>query len=467
MHAKFNFIAVQCSVAAYDNSLTVYNPTLWAYESIAILKEKMVIAGKINRDFNSMVANYGDTVKTRKPADFSAKRKGLTDNVTIQDATATGVDVSLNQHVHVSFLIRDGEMSKSFKDLVTEYLEPAMVAMARHLDRVVLGQYPQFLANNAGQLKGISSTTARNFMVDAGKVLNQNLAPDDPRYAFWSPNSQAEFQKVDLFKAAYSVGDNGEALRKASVGTLFGLDNYMSQNIASFDYAAPITGAINLAAGYAAGTTSFTVDGLSAALTAGTYVTIAGDDTPLRVVSSTGGATPTAMVVTPATKRAVLDNAVLKFYSPLAVNLVAGYAAGYDGTIVYDGSGPTPKVGQLVTFTTAGGALYTVIAVTSTLLTLDRPLEVALVDDQAIFMAPQGDYNLVVHRNAMTLVIRPLALPMNSTGVSGFVANDPESGLTMRAVMTYDGNKQGHLVTLDYLMGVKVLDSALGCVVFG
>jgi hypothetical protein len=33
--------------------------------------------------------------------------------------------------------------------------------------------------------------------------------------------------------------------------------------------------------------------------------------------------------------------------------------------------------------------------------------------------------------------------------------------------MTYDGNKQGMLVTLDTLLGVKVLDKNLGAIMFG
>ena len=36
--------------------------------------------------------------------------------------------------------------------------------------------------------------------------------------------------------------------------------------------------------------------------------------------------------------------------------------------------------------------------------------------------------------------------------------------MCMRVVMTYDGNKQGTLVTLDTLLGVKVLDKKLGAV---
>lgn len=465
MQPKFQFIAVRCSIAVFSNDLTAYNPTFWAYESIAILKEKMVVANKINRDFEPITASMGETVNTRKPGNFAAKRKGLTDDVTVQDSSATNVAITLNHHVHTSFLIRDGEMSKSMKNLITEYIEPGMDSMARYVDQVVLGQYPQFIANNAGQLGGISSTTARSYMVDARKVLNQNKAPDSNRNAFWGSNSEAEMQKVDTFKAAYAVGDQGQAIRQGTLGTLYGMDHYLSQNVTSFSYVAPITGAINLTAGYPAGTTSFTIDGLSAAIAAGTYVTIAGDDTPLRVVSTTGGSTPTAMVVSPATKRAVVNDAVLKFYSPLTVG-AGTYATGYYGTILYTGT-PVLKVGQMVSFT-AAGATYTVIETpTTTSFILDRPLDLTITTSDSIFMAPAGDYNLVLQRNALALMIRPLALPMVSTGVNGFVANDPDSGTTMRVVMTYDGTKQGHLVTLDFLMGVKVLDVNLGVVVFG
>ena len=47
---------------------------------------------------------------TRRPGEFVSYRKWVTDDVTVQDSTATDVVVPLNQHLHVSFLIRDGEL---------------------------------------------------------------------------------------------------------------------------------------------------------------------------------------------------------------------------------------------------------------------------------------------------------------------------------------------------------------------
>lgn len=71
-------------------------------------------------DFEPIVASFGDVVNTRRPGEFQAKRKTPADSVTVQDATSTNVQVPLDQHLHVSFLIKDGEESKAFKDLVNE-----------------------------------------------------------------------------------------------------------------------------------------------------------------------------------------------------------------------------------------------------------------------------------------------------------------------------------------------------------
>lgn len=102
----------------------------------------------------------------------------MADNVTVQDATATDVQVMLNQHVHVSFLIRDGEESKAFKDLVQVYLAPAMLAQARFVDRIVLGQYHRFVkaGNVFGGLGQLTGSNGRPYILGTRQIMNQNKA---------------------------------------------------------------------------------------------------------------------------------------------------------------------------------------------------------------------------------------------------------------------------------------------------
>lgn len=450
----------------YANDVEALIPELWAQESIHVLEENMVAGHLVHRDFENAIARFGDVVNTRRPTKFTAKRKTTTDTVTVQDAIATNVPVPLNQLLHTSFLIADGDESKSFKDLVSFFLEPAVIAQAKFVDQVILGQLYQFTANNAGKLNGMTSSTVKGDILDLRKVMNDNLAPQGNRNLLWTSRGETYALNTDIFVQANTTGDGGFALREAALGRKLGFNHYMCQNLPTIAASDVVTGAINNAGGYQAGVTTVTVDGLSAAIGVGTFFTIAGDATPLRVVSTVGGAIPTSITFTPATKRAVADDAVVTLYDPYAVNLGAGYASGYSKEIAYDGGTKAIGVGQVVSFGLSATAVkYTVIQATSTTIVLDRPLEAALADDAVINVGPAGDYNFAFNREAVALVVRPLAPPRADVGALSTVIN--HNGFSMRAVITYDGNKQGHLVTLDMLFGIAILDVNQGAVLFG
>lgn len=454
-------------VRVFDNSVDPFIPKLWANESLAILEENMVIANLVHRDFEPVVANFGDLVHTRRPGEFVAKRKTNADSVDIQDATATDVTVPLNQHVHVSFLIKDGEESKSFKDLVEIYMAPAMLAQARFIDKILLGQYAQFLDNVDGGLGQLSASNAKSFILDTRGRLNRQKAYMDGRNFIWNPNSETEVLKTDMFLQAYSVGDLGGAMREAALGRKLGFDHYMAQNMSSIATGNTVAlGAVDNGSGYPEGTTVLTVDTFSGVVTVGTWIVIDGDNTPYRVVASSGSPT-TSLTIHTGLRHAVLNNAVITAYTPGAVNFASGYAAGYSKEITVNGFTVAPRVGQVVTFgTSTTPAIYTIIGVNALVgITLDRPLDAAISHTNAVNIGPAGDYNFAFHRNALALVVRPLAQPKTGVGALSAVVN--YNNLSMRATITYQGQQQGHLVTLDMLCGVAILDTNLGAVLLG
>lgn len=467
-----NLLAANSFSLVYEGTVEsypdAYIPEVWANESIAILEENMVVGNLVHRDFEPIIASYGDVVNTRKPGEFVAKRKTTADSVTVQTPTAVSIPVVLNQHLHTSFLIKDGDQSKSFKDLVMEYLHPAMLSIARAVDEIVSGQVYQFIGNGAGQLGGLSKTTAENYLVNTRQVLNINKAYVQDRNLILGPVSESQLLQDQAFLQAYSVGDDGTALREASLGRKFGFDIFMAQNTPYINSALvdTVTGAINNASGYAAGTKTFVVSGLTVAITAGTWLTIAGDNTPLQVVSTIGGSTPTSITVNRGTKSAIVNAAVITLWGVGAVNQGGGYAIDWAKELIYNVFTQDPQVGQGVTFgtTTTVYSIIQVDIVNKTIL-LDRPLEAAVANSAAINLLPGGSYNWAFHKNAVALVTRPLALPMQGTGARAGIANF--NNMSMRVVFTYDGNKQGTLVTLDTLLGVKVLDQNLGAVMYG
>lgn len=453
------------------NSIDSFIPEIWAMEALRLLEENIVVPMLVYTDYSSQVAREGETIHISKPSAFSVHRKTADDDVTTQAAVSTQVDVVLNQNPHVSFIMKDAEMSKSQSNLIEQFLRPAILEMARFYDKITLGTCAQFLGNRVGSLGTLAAANVKGRMLETRTKMNNNLAPEFGRNLIWTPNSEAVALELDAFLTADKVGDAGTKLREASLGRLLGFDNYMCQNATSTDASSvnyDNTGLINNSGGYAVGTTSLVVDGFSGgSKVGGGWITINGY--PYRVVSTsdTTGNTTGISIASPGLAAAVANNDVVIYYTPAAVNNASGYDAGYAKTIAYDGATKKPVRGSIVSFgTSSTAALYTVIEATSTTVLLDRPLEAALSDDDKMHVAPEGDYNFAFCRDAIALVNRPLQLPPSGLGVNAGIAVLP-SGLSIRVVISYDPVAQGVRVTLDALCGTKVLYQEQGAVLLG
>lgn len=474
------------SFVAFDNDFDTNDrawvPQHWAQETLMILDENMVVGHLVHSDFSDEIASFGDIVNTRKPGSFTARRKGVNDDVTIQAATAVNVPVKLDQHVHTSFLIRDGEESLSFKDLVAMYLRPAAKSLAEHIDRILLGQVYQFLDNQIAIDPDSTTDDIKDLMLDTRKKMNDNKVPVDGRNMIMTSATETEALKLDMFLSAEKVGDDGTALRKASLGEKVGFQTFMCQNASSM-----LTGEVTTPAGDAAGDVnggetvgSLTVTVVTDAVNdsigqPGKYVTFEDDGGVYRLASLSS----TVLTLDRPLLSDLADNTDVNYYDTGLVNLgdhsgVSAYPIGYDKEINVAGSGVTPQVGQLVAFATSGApdtliaGEYCIITIADGadagdfFITLDRPLEVALIEGDIIDYGPKGNYNFAFDRNALALVVRPLAMPKAGTGALAGVSSFND--LAMRVVITYQGVGQGHLVTLDLLCGVKILDVDRGAV---
>lgn len=456
------------AVRVFANSVDPFIPELWAQEGLAVLEENMVIGGLVHRDFENVIQSYGDVVNTRRPGTFTPNRKGVNDDVITQDVTSTNVAIPLNQHSEVTFMIRDVEQSYSFKDLVSIYLQEAVIGQARLIDQILLGQYNQFYANYLGGRSGITSSTAKDLILDVRNKMNRNKAYVGGRNMIWGPDSETAVLKDESFTSAEKVGDGGSALQNANIGYKLGFSHFMGQNAPSVGaVTGNSAGAINESGGYTIGTTTLVVDGFSGtAVVPNQFISIAGDC--YRVVSASLTSTHTTGIViaSPGLRKAVVNDAVVIPVTKGTVNLSAGYAAGYAGKLTVSGPAIFFQAGQTVVFGTSTSASpYTVVQADSAnnTILLDRPLDAALANSDNIHPSGAAEYNFAFHRNAIALVVRPLAPA--PVGVRSAVIS--YNGLSMRATISYNPTKQGLQVTLDMLFGIKVLDVNLGCVLIG
>ena len=472
------------SYVAFDNDFDTneraWNPEVWAAETLVVLEENMVIGHLVHTDFEDEIAAFGDTVNTRLPGTFKAKRKGTNDDVDVQDATATKVAVVLNQHVHTSFMIRDGEESRSFVDLIDTYLKPAAKSLAEHIDRILLGQVYQFLDNQLEIDPDDTSSDIKDAILDLREIQNVKKVPMDGRNLILTPATETEALKLDLFLSAERVGDDGTALRKASLGEKLGYQTFMSQNASGYktdggstlgttDAAASVDGV------HAAGSTVITLTTDSSAILAGMYITFT---TVPGVYRVTAGGAATEITIDRGLEASCPDDSFIRYRTNGAVDLagdgaVSAYPIGFDKQINIAASGVVPQLGQLVGFGDSDSSPvrsgeYCIIDVDDGsgagdyYIMLDRPLEAALEDTDVVNYGPAFQYNFAFDRNALALISRPLALPKPGTGAIAGVSS--YNNLSMRVVITYNGTAQGHLVTLDLLCGLKVLDASRGAV---
>lgn len=433
-----------------DNSIDALIPELWAMESLIQLEKLSVMPWLVHRDFDGLVANYGETVNAHLPADFKLTRKGVNDDVETQAANLSTVPVKLDQHLVVSFVIKDGEESKAFKSLIATHLEPAMRTISEGLDQILAGQVFNYIGNSVGSL-GVDAT-ARS-LADLKAVNTNNRVPTSGRNNVLTANTEADLTALDLFIGADKVGDDGTALREGSLGRKYGANNITDIAIPSLaGGTAGLTKTVNLVAGYPVGYTGAIVLDTGVAHAAYSVVSIGG--VPYTVAS--GGALEVTLVEP--LKAALADGAEITQMADGTIG--AAYAAGWTKGVVV--TGVRGSVGEAIR--TAAGHIYTIIEATGVADTylLDRPLEGALTSSQKVGVFPDGDYNFSFHRNALALVTRPLAIPRSGTGALAAVQS--ENGVGVRVVVTYDGKAQGHRVTIDLLAGVKVLDTNLGAV---
>ena len=323
----------------------------------------------------------------------------------------------------------------------------------------------RFLGNTVGQI-GVPVTD--DTLIDACTALDDLLVPEVNRVILVTSQTKGTLLKSDTIKNANRSGDGGQALRTGEIANdVAGFSVYRAQGtpsvpLASIGYTTGSVDGVSYSAG--AGTVGTAVDMSSAV---GSWITIAGDDRPLLCV----GATANSISFSPALTFDVAADAEIRVFDAGAINNASGYEQDYIQDLTIDGFTKSLRKGQMFTVGgTAGdgytGQKYSAIGQpTTTSVATDIPLVADVADNALVAAGPNGQYNLAFNRNAIALITRPLAAPAQGAGALSYVAS--YNDLAIRVTITYDGKSQGHLVTVDLLCGVKVLNPDLGVVVLG
>ncbi len=202
--------------------------------------------------------------------------------------------------------------NQTYEDFGQQLLSPAMLAIAEAVDGYVASKYAE-VHQTVGTAGAPPSTLAEVAAVD--QALNEARVPLGGRVTVMNPQAKADLFAIPSFAEADKRGDDGTALREASMGRFMGFDHFMNQNVKSHT-AGSLTGTIAVSGAHAAGVTSVTLAtdaGEAIDLVAGDVVTFAGDPQSYVVGAavSVGASATGAVAIAPALQLALAGGEVV------------------------------------------------------------------------------------------------------------------------------------------------------------
>lgn len=247
------------------------NPSIIAKEAVMVLENNLIAGSLAYKNFSSEFSKVGDTITVRKPAVFQAK--DFNDQIEIQNATETGITLTLDKFKDVSFAVTSKDLSLSLEEFSKQLLQPAMRALHQQIDSDVLSVAPQF----PGYYQKGATPVLADF-AKMGLILNDNKAPMDSRYAVLNATHYSEYVSLDSIARVDASGSSA-GLRQAMLGRVLDFDTYMDQNMPSLPVVSTITGKASASKG-----DDCFVMATSADVPVGSLFSVAGDSTVYQVI---------------------------------------------------------------------------------------------------------------------------------------------------------------------------------------
>jgi len=230
-------------------------PELWSDEIVAAYKSNLVLANLVNK--MPMSGKKGDTLHIPKPTRGSASAKGAESQVTLIAATESEVQVSVDKHYEYSRLIEDITDVQALASMRKFYTDDAGYALAKQVDDDLFA-----LGKSLGNGDGSDWTHSNSFYVDGAngiaayaedtvaatdiftdlafreliKQLDDNDTPMENRFIVIPPSVRQTIMGIDRYNSSDFV--DGRGVMNGQIGTLYGIDVYVSSNCPVIETAA-------------------------------------------------------------------------------------------------------------------------------------------------------------------------------------------------------------------------------------
>jgi hypothetical protein len=214
---------------------------LVAADALPALTGNLVMGNLVNRDYEPVLANAGDTVNVPIPPVLVANNIAEGGTVTPQNPSLGNAQIVLNTHAEATFQIPDVTKALAYPELLKAYMQPAVIAIAERVEKDLLNLYGQFTANTPVGTAGTAITEAT---VDAAEtaLFAAKVPPSAPKYLIVDSNAYSQIRQIPRFSEYYSAGEAGlKALVDGNVGKMKDFFIFRSQYVPTTGVASPNT----------------------------------------------------------------------------------------------------------------------------------------------------------------------------------------------------------------------------------
>ena len=219
-------------------AVTTFIPELWSARLLYALEKSHVATNLVNRNYEGVIANQGDTVHINSIGAVTVKDYTKNTDIAAPDAlTTTDQTLVIDQCKYFNFQVDDVDKVQAAGDLIDTAMGRAAYALADVSDAFLLKTIANGAAsaNKIGAKATLTALTASNVyenIVKMRTLLDKANVPTTGRTIVVPPEVYALLLLDDRF--AKSGSDSGQnALLNGMVGRVAGFDVFMSNNCVS------------------------------------------------------------------------------------------------------------------------------------------------------------------------------------------------------------------------------------------
>ena len=228
-------------------------PELWSDEVIAGYKKNLVLGNLVTKINHS--GKKGDTIHIPAPVRGSANAKAANTQVVLQGDTHSVVNLSIDKHYEYSVVIEDITETQALSSLRRFYTDDAGYALATQVDTDLFtlmeglqggtvggsgaALWEKAVIGGHGATLYTGNSTNATDIADAGirrmiLTLDNADVPMDGRSLVVPPIAMNDMLGINRFTEQQYIGD-GAAIKTGKIGSIYGMDVYISSNCPSIN----------------------------------------------------------------------------------------------------------------------------------------------------------------------------------------------------------------------------------------